>query len=122
MARVNENFLKLKAGYLFPEISRRVSAYTDAEPEKAKKLIRCGIGDVTEPLPLAARSAMKEGVDELGARESFRGYGPEQGYEFLRKAIAENSYHGLGIEAARSSSRTAPNATQATSSIFSGMV
>ena len=99
MARVNENFLKLKAGYLFPEISRRVSAYTDAEPEKAKKLIRCGIGDVTEPLPLAARSAMKEGVDELGARESFRGYGPEQGYEFLRKAIAENSYHGLGIEA-----------------------
>jgi LL-diaminopimelate aminotransferase len=99
MARVNENFLKLKAGYLFPEISRRVSAYTDAEPEKAKKLIRCGIGDVTEPLPLAARSAMKEAVDELGARESFRGYGPEQGYEFLRKAIAENSYHGLGIEA-----------------------
>jgi LL-diaminopimelate aminotransferase len=99
MARVNENFLKLKAGYLFPEISRRVSAYTDAAPEKAKKLIRCGIGDVTEPLPLAARSAMKEAVDELGARESFRGYGPEQGYEFLRKAIAENSYHGLGIEA-----------------------
>ena len=99
MARVNENFLKLKAGYLFPEIARRVRAYTEEEPEKAANLIRCGIGDVTEPLPLAARSAMKDAVDELGERGSFRGYGPEQGYEFLRKAIAENSYNGLGIDA-----------------------
>lgn len=99
MARVNENFLKLKAGYLFPEIARRVNAFSEGDPEKAKKLIRCGIGDVTEPLPLAARSALKEAVDELGARESFRGYGPEQGYDFLRKAIVENSFPGLGIEA-----------------------
>jgi LL-diaminopimelate aminotransferase len=99
MAHVNENFLKLKAGYLFPEIGRRVKAFVEAEPEKGKNLIRCGIGDVTEPLPSAAREAMKLAVDELGDRESFRGYGPEQGYEFLRKAIVENSYAGLGIEA-----------------------
>ncbi len=99
MARVNENFLKLKAGYLFPEIARRVGAFTEEEPKKAEKLIRCGIGDVTEPLPKAARTAMKEAVDELGDRASFRGYGPEQGYAFLRKAIAENSYQGLGIDA-----------------------
>ena len=99
MARINENFLKLKAGYLFPEIARRVNAFSDAEPEKATRLIRCGIGDVTEPLPLAARTAMKEAVDELGERESFRGYGPEQGYEFLRKAVAENAYAGLGVDA-----------------------
>jgi len=99
MARINENFLKLKAGYLFPEIARRVNAFSDAEPEKATRLIRCGIGDVTEPLPLAARTAMKGAVDELGQRESFRGYGPEQGYEFLRKAVAENAYAGLGVDA-----------------------
>ncbi|NIP93517.1 MAG: LL-diaminopimelate aminotransferase [Akkermansiaceae bacterium] len=98
MARVNENFLKLKAGYLFPEIARRVRVFSEEEPEKAKKLIRCGIGDVTEPLPLAARTAMKEAIDELGERASFRGYGPEQGYEFLRKAIAEHAYNGLGVD------------------------
>jgi len=99
MARINDNFLKLKAGYLFPEIGRRVTAYVDSEPEKAKSLIRCGIGDVTEPLPSAVREAMKSAVDEMGARETFRGYGPEQGYEFLRKAIVDNSYAGLEIEA-----------------------
>ena len=99
MALVNENFLKLKAGYLFPEIGRRVKAFVDAEPVKAKSLIRCGIGDVTEPLPDAAREAMKLAVDELGARETFRGYGPEQGYEFLRKAIADNAYAGVEVSA-----------------------
>jgi len=99
MARINEHFLKLKAGYLFPEIARRVNAFSEAEPEKAERLIRCGIGDVTEPLPLAARTAMKEAVDELGDRGSFRGYGPEQGYDFLRVAIAENAYEGLGVAA-----------------------
>ena len=98
MARINENFLKLKAGYLFPEIARRVNAFSEAEPDKSARLIRCGIGDVTEPLPLAARSALKEAVDELGERESFRGYGPEQGYEFLRRAIAENAYAGLSVD------------------------
>ena len=97
MARINENFQKLKAGYLFPEIARRVNAYTESEPEKAKQLIRCGIGDVTEPVPVAAREAMKKAVDELGDRGSFRGYGPEQGYPFLRESIARNAYGGLGI-------------------------
>ena len=98
MARINENFQKLKAGYLFPEIARRVNAYTESEPEKAKQLIRCGIGDVTEPVPVAAREAMKKAVDELGDRGSFRGYGPEQGYPFLRESIARNAYGGLGID------------------------
>ena len=89
MALINDNYLKLKAGYLFPEIARRVKAFTEANPDAAKRLIRCGIGDVTEPLPEAVRYAMHEAVDEMGKRESFHGYGPEQGYEFLRKAIAD---------------------------------
>jgi LL-diaminopimelate aminotransferase len=99
MASINENYLKLKAGYLFPEISRRVRVWSELHPESAKNLIRCGIGDVTEPLPLAARNALKAATDELGQRASFRGYGPEQGYDFLRAAIAQNEYrdHGLFI-------------------------
>lgn len=100
MATINDNFLKLKAGYLFPEISRRVTAFTEANPDKAPSLIRCGIGDVTEPLPLAVRDAMHKAVDELGNRETFRGYGPEQGYDFLRNAIADNYYSDLPISAA----------------------
>ena len=99
MARINDNFLKLKAGYLFPEIGRRVAAYTEANPNGATKLIRCGIGDVTEALPLAVQEAMHKAVDELGNRDSFRGYGPEQGYDFLRNAIADNAFAGLGISA-----------------------
>jgi LL-diaminopimelate aminotransferase len=79
MAYLNDNYLKLRAGYLFPEIARRVKAFCDANPEAAKRVIRCGIGDVTEPLPEAVRSAMHKAVDELGARETFRCYGPEQG-------------------------------------------
>lgn len=99
MAHINNNFLKLKAGYLFPEIGRRVAAYTEANPNGAAKLIRCGIGDVTEALPLAVQEAMHKAVDELGNRDSFRGYGPEQGYDFLRNAIADNAFAGLGISA-----------------------
>lgn len=97
MARINENFLKLKAGYLFPEIARRVNAFAEANPEAAKQLIRCGIGDVTEPLPEACRQAMHEAIDELGEASTFKGYGPEQGYAFLREAIVENQYAGLHI-------------------------
>lgn len=97
MARINDNYLKLKAGYLFPEIGRRVTAFTESQPDAAKKLIRCGIGDVTEPLPRAVRNAMHDAIDELGERETFRGYGPEQGYDFLRKAIAENYYRHRDI-------------------------
>lgn len=96
---INENFLKLKAGYLFPEIGRRVTAWTEANPEKTAKLIRCGIGDVTEPLPQAVRDAMHAAVDEQGERATFRGYGPEQGYDFLREAIVENQFDGLNISA-----------------------
>ena len=97
MALINENFLKLKAGYLFPEIARRVKAFTEANPDAAKRLIRCGIGDVTEALPEAVRYAMHEAVDEMGNRGTFKGYGPEQGYDFLRNAIADNDFKARGI-------------------------
>ncbi len=100
MAYLNENYLKLQAGYLFPEIARRVREFCDANPKSAKRLIRCGIGDVTEPLPRAAIEAMKRAVEELGHRETFRGYGPEQGYEFLRSAIAQHDYRDHNIEVA----------------------
>ncbi|MBX7207758.1 MAG: LL-diaminopimelate aminotransferase [Verrucomicrobiaceae bacterium] len=97
MALINENFLKLKAGYLFPEIARRVKAFTDENPAAAQRLIRCGIGDVTEALPEAVRGAMHKAVDEMGDRGTFKGYGPEQGYEFLRKAIAEHDFQARGM-------------------------
>jgi LL-diaminopimelate aminotransferase len=97
MAYLNENYLKLQAGYLFPEIGRRVREFCEAHPDSAKRLIRCGIGDVTEPLPAAAVEAMRRAVDELGKRETFRGYGPEQGYEFLRSAIAQHDYRDRNI-------------------------
>jgi LL-diaminopimelate aminotransferase len=100
MAYLNENYLKLQAGYLFPEIARRVHEFCDANPEAAKRLIRCGIGDVTEPLPRAAIDAMKRAIEELGERETFRGYGPEQGYEFLRSTIAQHDYRDRNIDIA----------------------
>ena len=100
MAYLNENYLKLQAGYLFPEIARRVREFCEKNPEAAKKLIRCGIGDVTEPLPRAAVEAMWRAVDELGRRETFRGYGPEQGYEFLRSTIAQHDYRDRKIDIA----------------------
>lgn len=99
MALVNENFLKLKAGYLFPEIGRRVSKYAAGHPDA--KIIRLGIGDVTEPLPAAVTEAMHKAVDEMATRASFRGYGPEQGYDFLRNAIAQKDFqsHGCNVSA-----------------------
>ncbi|HEX8312224.1 MAG TPA: LL-diaminopimelate aminotransferase, partial [Chthoniobacteraceae bacterium] len=100
MAFLNENYLKLRAGYLFPEIGRRVTTFCTANPDGAQRLIRCGIGDVTEPLPAAATAALHKAVDELGARETFRGYGPEQGYDFLRQAIAQNDYRDRGLDVA----------------------
>ena len=96
---INENFLKLKAGYLFPEISRRVTAWTNANADKTDRLIRCGIGDVTEPLPQAVRDAMHAAIDEQGVAETFHGYGPEQGYAFLREAVVENQFADLNISA-----------------------
>jgi LL-diaminopimelate aminotransferase len=98
MATINENYLKLKAGYLFPEIARRVRVFSEENPDTPQNIIRCGIGDVTEPLPQAAIDAMKSATDELGNREKFRGYGPEQGYDFLREAIADNEYSGRGLD------------------------
>lgn len=98
MANINQHFLKLQSGYLFPEIERRVAAFAAANPEQAPHIIRCGIGDVTEPLPQAAIDAMHKAVDDLSRRESFHGYGPEQGYAWLREAIAEVSYKQRGIE------------------------
>lgn len=97
MAFLNEHFLKLKAGYLFPEINRRVRAFCDSNSEGAKRLIRCGIGDVTEPLPGAVLEALHRAVDEMGVRETFHGYGPEQGYDWLRQVIAKGDYQDRGI-------------------------
>src|SRR4051812_3815583 len=100
MAYLNDNYLKLQAGYLFPEIARRVREFCERNPAASSRLIRCGIGDVTEPLPAAAIEAMHRAIDELGHRETFRGYGPEQGYEFLRQKIAQHDYRQNGIEVA----------------------
>ncbi len=94
MVQVNSNYLKLKAGYLFPEISRRVKAF--ASQNKKADLIRLGIGDVTEPLPLVCRNAMKLAIDEMGTREGFHGYGPEQGYPWLREVIAKEEFQARG--------------------------
>jgi LL-diaminopimelate aminotransferase len=96
MAYINENFLKLKAGYLFPEIARRVKAFSAAHPDA--KIIRMGIGDVTEPLPPAITQAMHKAVDEMSVRETFRGYPPEQGYDFLREAIAKHDFQSRGCD------------------------
>lgn len=98
MALVNDNYLKLKAGYLFPEIGRRVAKFAAENP--AAKIIRMGIGDVTEPLPAACLEAMHKAVDEMGKRETFRGYGPEQGFDFLRNAIATNDFQSRGANVA----------------------
>lgn len=96
MAHINEHYLKLQAGYLFPEIGRRVKAFCDAHPDA--DVIKMGIGDVTEPLCPAIVEAMHRAVDELAVRETFRGYGPEQGYAFLREAIAQNDYQARGVD------------------------
>ncbi len=93
--QINENYQKLPGSYLFSEIARRTAAYSAANPDKT--LIRLGIGDVTRPLPAAVLEAMHKAVDEMGAVETFRGYGPEQGYDFLRRAIVEQDYQPLGI-------------------------
>jgi len=90
MIRINENYTKLKASYLFSDIAKRVTAYTQANP--AKPVIRLGIGDVTEPLPAVCIEALHAATDEMASRATFKGYGPEQGYAFLREAIAKHDY------------------------------
>ena len=96
MALINEHYLKLQAGYLFPEIGRRVSEFIAANPDK--KVIKMGIGDVTQPLVPSVIKAFHEGVEEMAKGETFKGYGPEQGYAFLREAIAKNSYQEKGVD------------------------
>jgi LL-diaminopimelate aminotransferase len=96
MARINSHYQKLTAGYLFPEIARRVAAFQEANSHRS--LIRLGIGDVTRPLPPAVVQALHEGIDRMSRVETFKGYGPEQGYGFLREAIAENDYRQRGVE------------------------
>ena len=95
MARFNENFLELKESYLFSEVAKRVSTFKEKHPERS--VIRLGIGDVTLPLGKAVVEAMHRAADEMGKAETFRGYGPEQGYDFLRKAIAGH-YRSFGVE------------------------
>ncbi len=96
MALINENFLKLQAGYLFPEIGRRVRAFKAQNPDA--KIISLGIGDVTQPLAPAIIKAMKRAVAEMAKRETLRGYGPEQGYDFLIEAIIKNDFNSSGVE------------------------
>lgn len=94
MIRINENFQKLQNSYLFAEISQRIQAFQQQNP--TQELIRLGIGDVTQPLPSVCVQAMHQAIDELTASETFRGYGPEQGYDFLREAIAEHDFQARG--------------------------
>ncbi len=96
MVQINDNYLKLKAGYLFLEIGRRVTAFCDANPDAA--VIKLGIGDVTEPLPPAIVEAMHAAIDEMASRDTFRGYGPEQGYDFCETRIAENDFKARGCD------------------------
>ena len=96
MIKINENFKKIQDSYLFSTIAKKVAKYQEENPDK--KVIKLGIGDVTRPLPKVCIDAMKKAAEEMGDANTFRGYGPEQGYDFLRKAIVENDYKGLGIE------------------------
>jgi LL-diaminopimelate aminotransferase len=96
MIRINENFLKLKSSYLFADIARRVAAFQQGNPEK--KIIRLGIGDVTRALPDSCIQAFHQAVDEMGADTTFKGYGPEQGYLFLRESIAREDYQARGAD------------------------
>lgn len=96
MSLINENFLELQDSYLFSTIAKKVGKFTQENPDK--KIIKLGIGDVTKPIVPACLEAMHKAVEEIGTAEGFKGYGPEQGYEFLRKAIVENDYKTRGVE------------------------
>ena len=96
MAKVNENYLKLPGSYLFSEIAKKVANYKEENPEA--EVISLGIGDVTRPLPKVCVEAMTQAAEEMGRVETFRGYGPEQGYDFLREAIAEHNYKAKGMD------------------------
>ena len=96
MVTVNKNYLKLQGNYLFSTIAKKVTAYQKENPEA--EIIRLGIGDVTQPLAPAILKALHKAVEEMGNVETFRGYAPEQGYEFLRNVISEQDYRARGCE------------------------
>lgn len=96
MYTINENYLNLQGSYLFSTIAKKVAAYKEANPQA--DIIRLGIGDVTQPLAPAIISALHKAVEEMGTPEGFHGYGPEQGYDFLREKIAENDYRSRGCD------------------------
>lgn len=96
MITINEHYLKLQASYLFSDIAKRVAAFQESNPEM--EVIKLGIGDVTKPLPAACTEAFHKAVDEMATEEGFRGYGPEQGYDFLREAIATNDFNARGAD------------------------
>ena len=94
--KMNKHYNELKASYLFVDIAHKVAAYQEAHPEK--EIIRLGIGDVTQPLAKCVVKAMHDAADEMGTKEGFHGYGPEQGYDFLREAIAQYDYKARGVD------------------------
>ena len=96
MIKINENYLKLQASYLFAEIKNRTAAYQEAHPDR--EVIKLGIGDVTRPLPPACIQAFHRAIDEMADSKTFRGYGPEQGYAFLREKIAEHDFRDRGAD------------------------
>ena len=98
MALINEHYLKLTAGYLFPEIARRTGAFQEKHP--GADVIRMGIGDVVKGIPRVVAEAMKEAVEEMAHDESFQGYPPGEGYDFLIDAIVEHEYASRGVEVA----------------------
>jgi len=95
MVRFNPHYGKLQSSYLFSDIARRIAKFQEANPDR--NIIRLGIGDVTQPLPSACVEAFHKAVDEMATENGFRGYGPEQGYDFLREAIAENDFRAVGL-------------------------
>ncbi|MDE0840419.1 MAG: aminotransferase class I/II-fold pyridoxal phosphate-dependent enzyme, partial [Kiritimatiellae bacterium] len=96
MSLINSNFQKLEASYLFSDIAKRVNAFSEANPDSP--LIKLGIGDVTQPLAPAIVDAFQKGVADLAKADTFRGYGPEQGYDFLREAIAKHDFQARGAD------------------------
>ena len=96
MARINQNYLKLPGSYLFSTIAKKVKAYEEAHPEA--KIIRLGIGDVTQPIAPEVISSLHTAVDEMGKAETFRGYAPDLGYAFLREKIAKQDFQARGCD------------------------
>ena len=117
MFKINDNYLKLPGSYLFSTIAKKVAAYKEANPEKKDQIISLGIGDVTLPLAPAVIARLHSAVDEMAVKETFKGYAPDLGYEFLRSAIAQHDYKARGVDM-KSLSVMVPRAIPAISGIF----